>query len=273
MMGLPVTDARTYDVIVVGGGPAGLQTALGLARHLWRILVIDSGSYRNDATSHMHNVPGWDHAKPSDFRKSVRDQILERYDTVNFIEGKWVTKIEKNAEGLFTAALDDGTNVCGRKVVLATGIKDVAPPIPGYDELWGKSILHCLFCHGYEERGVESAGVLATDGLGNEMLPTWVARYAQRLAARITIHANGSAFIHVYNTMPDPVTVEVYIPAARRGAPNQSIAHFNVPQPPTPVPGEDTPSGGTRDFFFPLRVAVGTVLLYNVRVNYQQNCG
>ncbi|KAF2221333.1 hypothetical protein BDZ85DRAFT_15744 [Elsinoe ampelina] len=192
-MELPAIDARTYDVIIVGGGPAGLQTALGLARHLWRILVIDSGSYRNDATSHMHNVPGWDHARPSDFRNSVRDQILERYDTVDFIQGKWATKMEKNADGLFTAALDDETMVYGRKVVLATGIKDLTPPISGYEELWGKYIFHCLFCHGYEERGAESAGVLATDGLGNEMHAMWVARYAQRLAARITIHTNGNS--------------------------------------------------------------------------------
>ncbi|KAF2221336.1 hypothetical protein BDZ85DRAFT_283410 [Elsinoe ampelina] len=94
--------------------------------------------------------------------------------------------------------------------------------------------------------------------------------------AMMTRHQSGlpeEQYIHVYNRMPDPVTVEVYVPARRRGSTNQNIGFFDVPPPPTPVPGRMTPTGGRRDWFFPIRVAVGTVLLYNVRVNHQQHCG
>lgn len=134
------TSPASYDVIVIGGGPAGLSAALGLARHVWRVLVIDSGSYRNDVATHMHNVAGWDHVPPSEFRAATRKQILDRYNTVEFADGTEVTGVEKLEEKGFEVIAEDGRRFWGRKLVLATGVRDIMPDLPGYEQSWGSEM-------------------------------------------------------------------------------------------------------------------------------------
>lgn len=134
------TNTASYDVIIIGAGPAGLSAALGLARHLWRVSVIDSGSYRNDVATHMHNVAGWDHVPPSEFRAATRKQILGRYNTVEFADGAEVTGVEKLEEKGFEAIAEDGRRFRGRKLVLATGFRDVMPDLPGYEQSWGSEM-------------------------------------------------------------------------------------------------------------------------------------
>ncbi|KAI0871563.1 FAD/NAD(P)-binding domain-containing protein [Hypoxylon argillaceum] len=183
--------SKIVDVLILGGGPAGLAVAGGLCRQLHTAIVFSSGSFRNGVASEMHNVAGWDHENPADFRAKSRADILSRYDTVQFRD-VGVASVRKLESGHFEAVDDAGETHEGRKVVIASGVRDIMPSIPGYSELWGKGIFHCLFCHGYEERGAFSAGVLATGFLGNAMFAPPVSRMAGRLAANVNIYTDGN---------------------------------------------------------------------------------
>ncbi|KAF3479632.1 membrane dipeptidase GliJ [Arthroderma uncinatum] len=180
-----------WDVLIVGGGPAGLAAALALSRRLHTTLIFDSGVYRNRFTSHMHNVPTWDHRNPADFRKASRDELVARYETVQF-QGAHLEGIMQRADGVFAAWDNTGTQWLGRKVILATGVRDKFPNIEGFENAWAKGIFHCLFCHGYEERNALSAGVLAFELLETTQTALHVARSARRLAKSVTIYTNGS---------------------------------------------------------------------------------
>ncbi|KAK8079449.1 thioredoxin reductase [Apiospora hydei] len=190
------------DVLILGAGPAGLGAAAALARQLHTALVFSSARFRNARARHMHNVPGWDHQDPAAFRAAAREQVLARYETVRFedCEVVRVAKMHGDEEGgrdkgrgiLFEAVDSDGNTFHGRRVIVASGVRDIMPDdIPGYADLWGRSIFHCAFCHGYEERGRPSAGLLATGPLTNPMMGPAVARMAGRLAGQVTVYTNG----------------------------------------------------------------------------------
>lgn len=89
-----------YDALVLGGGPAGLSAALGLARQLYSVVVFDSQKYRNYPASHMHNILTWDHKSPADFRASARENILSRYDSIVFRESRIdnIVKLEDDGQ-------------------------------------------------------------------------------------------------------------------------------------------------------------------------------
>ena len=128
-----------YDTLVLGAGPAGLSTALGLARQLYSVVVFDSQKFRNHPANHMHNVLTWDHKPPADFRASARANILSRYESIAFRESR-IDNIVKLEDDTFEVTDERGDKTVGRKVVLATGVSDVMPDIDGFGELWGKSM-------------------------------------------------------------------------------------------------------------------------------------
>ncbi|KAI1344667.1 sulphydryl oxidase [Xylariaceae sp. FL0016] len=151
----PVLHSPTvYDAIVVGGGPAGLAALSGLARVRRNVLLLDSGEYRNDPTRHMHDVLGFDGVTPAYFRWAARKQ-LSYYETVSMTNAT-VTNIEAADNGTFTvtAKYDIGeaeeATVHARKIVLATGLRDILPATPGVMENWGKGIYWCPWCDGNE---------------------------------------------------------------------------------------------------------------------------
>ncbi|KAM0709177.1 hypothetical protein Q7P35_003213 [Cladosporium inversicolor] len=183
-----------YDTLVLGAGPAGLSTALGLARQLYSVVVFDSQKYRNHPISHMHNVLTWDHKSPVDFRASARANILSRYDGIVFRESR-IDNIVKLEDDTFEVTDERGDKTVGRKVVLATGVSDVMMEIEGFEELWGRSIFHCLFCHGYEEAGGQSAGILAAGAVSDPQRVLHVAGMVAPLARDIVVYSNGDAVV------------------------------------------------------------------------------
>ncbi|MFI8091680.1 NAD(P)/FAD-dependent oxidoreductase [Streptomyces sp. NPDC086080] len=145
-----------YDVVVVGGGAAGLSAALVLGRARHRTLVVDAGEPRNAPSSHMQGYLTRDGMAPADFLARGREEIA-RYG-VELVRDR-VTDV--TGDGDFTVTLGSGGTVRARRLIVATGLKDELPGVPGIAERFGRDVLHCPFCHGWEVRD-RPFGVLAS---------------------------------------------------------------------------------------------------------------
>ena len=146
-----------YDVVVVGGGPAGLNGALMLARARRSVLVVDAGEPRNAPAEGVHGFLTRDGAPPAELTRIGRDEV-RRYGG-EVMEGR-VTSAAKDGDG-FTVTLDGGHTVHARRLLVTTGLVDELPAVPGVRERWGKDVVHCPYCHGWEVRD-RAIGVLAT---------------------------------------------------------------------------------------------------------------
>jgi thioredoxin reductase len=137
-----------YDVAIVGGGPAGLSAALVLGRSRLRVLVCDSGQYRNAASGGLHGFLTRDCVKPAEFLRIAREQ-LEPYS----VELRRVEIVDAGPcpQG-FELSAADGQRFSARKLLLATGVADQVPAIPGMREMWGSSVFQCPYCDGWEMR-------------------------------------------------------------------------------------------------------------------------
>ena len=138
-----------YETLILGGGPAGLSAALVLGRCVRRVLVLDSGRYRNARSTALHCYLGHDGIVPVALRDQSREQ-LERYDTITLVDAT-VVNVSRCTAG-FTAVLDDGQVLVARTVLVATGVVDELPQIPGFQELFGRSVYVCPYCDGWEHR-------------------------------------------------------------------------------------------------------------------------
>ena len=138
-----------YDVVIIGGGPAGLSAALILGRCRRKVLVCDNGHPRNEASHAMHGYLTRDGIPPSEFLRIARQQ-LEPYATV---ELRHVTVASASCvDGQFVARLETGEDVRSRKLLIATGVRDNVPALEGIDALYGRSVFHCPYCDGWEHR-------------------------------------------------------------------------------------------------------------------------
>ncbi|MFJ3442533.1 NAD(P)/FAD-dependent oxidoreductase [Streptomyces sp. NPDC086081] len=145
-----------YAVVVVGGGAAGLSAALVLGRARHRTLVVDAGEPRNAPAAHMQGYLSRDGMPPAEFLAIGREEIA-RYG-VELVRDR-VVDVERAED--FAVVLAGGRTVRARRLVVATGLKDELPAVPGVAERFGRDVLHCPFCHGWEVRD-QPFGVLAT---------------------------------------------------------------------------------------------------------------
>ncbi|MFC3997629.1 NAD(P)/FAD-dependent oxidoreductase [Nocardiopsis sediminis] len=150
-------DGIRYDVVVVGGGPAGLSGALVLGRARRSVLVVDSGEPRNAPAAHMHGFLSRDGAAPGDLLEAGRREV-SAYGGA-FVTGRALSASRQG--GGFAVGLDTGSTVWARRLLVAGGITDELPDVPGLAARWGRDVLHCPYCHGWEVRD-RPIGVLAT---------------------------------------------------------------------------------------------------------------
>lgn len=164
--------SNEFDVIVVGGSYAGLSAATQLARARRRVLVIDAGQRRNRYAQHSHGFLGQDGREAAAIAAEGRAQLL-KYPTVQWLEGAaaQATRLDQG----FRITLNDGRGFDAEALVLATGVVDELPALPGLAERWGTSVFHCPYCHGYELMQGH-IGVMAVGPLSMHhalMLPDW----------------------------------------------------------------------------------------------------
>ena len=145
-----VETPHVLDALIVGARPAGLGAALILGRCRRRVLVCDRGGQRNRWTRWQNGFLSRDGINPSDFRRVSREQ-LAKYDTVEVSDVE-VAEVERRGNDGFAAVLADGTRVVSRKLLLATGVLDELPVIPGFEAFYGRSAHHCPYCDGWEWR-------------------------------------------------------------------------------------------------------------------------
>jgi thioredoxin reductase len=138
------------DVLIIGGSFAGLAAALQLGRARRKVTVLDTGLNRNRYAEHAHNILGFDGTPPGDVLRLAREQVAA-YPTVRLVEGR--AESVAGEVDAFTVTTAQGDDFRARRLILAYGIVDQFPDVPGFAESWGKTVIHCPFCHGYEVAG------------------------------------------------------------------------------------------------------------------------
>ena len=177
---------NSFDVIIVGGSYAGLSAAMVLGRSLRTVLVIDSGKPCNRQTPHSHNFLTRDGDTPAQITAIAKEQVLH-YSSVSFL-ADLATKSYSDSGG-FVVETASGQRFNSRKLILATGVEDVMPPISGFAECWGRSVLHCPYCHGYEVHG-QRLGILANGDVAYEMV-----LHIRHWSPNLTLFTNGTAIL------------------------------------------------------------------------------
>ena len=148
-----------YDVAVIGGSAAGLSAALVLSRARRQVIVVDSGSPRNAPAAHMHGYLSRDGMNPADLLAVGREEV-EGYGG-RIVAGAVTELVPDGRHGLWVL-LADGQRICSRTVLVATGLRDELPDIPGLAERWACDVLHCPYCHGHEVAGRQLAVIGGT---------------------------------------------------------------------------------------------------------------
>ncbi|MEV7142370.1 NAD(P)/FAD-dependent oxidoreductase [Streptomyces tauricus] len=194
---MKVNGGGVYDVVVVGAGPAGLSAALMLGRARRSVLVVDEGLPRNAPAEHMYGFLSRDGMAPGDLLLQGRREV-EKYG--NTVRAGRVTGVRREGE-VFAVDLDGGPAVRARRVLATAGVVDELPEVPGLASRWGRDVVHCPYCHGWEIRD-QPIGVLATGPLGVQQ-----ALLFRQWTERLTL---------LLHTAPRPTAEEAEQLAARR---------------------------------------------------------
>ncbi|MCC3216703.1 NAD(P)/FAD-dependent oxidoreductase [Chryseobacterium sp. X308] len=175
---------KNFDVIITGGSYSGLSAAMALGRSLRNVLIIDNGKPCNRQTPHSHNFVTHDGKTPSEIAQLATKDV-EKYNTVHFYNGT-VAKTQKTIGG-FEVEISSGEKFKAKKLILASGVKDKMPDIPGFAECWGISVIHCPYCHGYEVKN-EVTGILSNGDMAYEF-----SKLIFNLTKNLTLFTNGKA--------------------------------------------------------------------------------
>lgn len=176
-----------WDAVIIGGGAAGLSAALMLGRARRRTLVIDAGEPRNRFAEHMHGVLGHDGISPSELLDRGRAEVaaygveVQPGTVASVTDTDAVSDTATATADALSITLTDGTTLTARALILATGITDELPTIPGLAQRWGRSILHCPYCHGWEVRD-QRFGVIATSPMSLHQIEL-VRQWSDRVTA------------------------------------------------------------------------------------------
>lgn len=175
---------RSFDVIVIGGSYAGLAAAMALGRAMRKVLVIDNGRPCNQTTPYSHNFLTNDGKTPAMIATVAKEQVMN-YPTIHFLTGTAI-RVIKEGDG-YRVGVTTGEDFFAARLIFATGIRDLLPDIQGLEECWGKSVLHCPFCHGYEVR-MERTGIF---GNGEKIVE--FALLISNWSTALTLFTNGPA--------------------------------------------------------------------------------
>jgi thioredoxin reductase len=175
---------RETDVIIIGGSYAGLSAAMSLGRSSRNVIVIDSGNPCNKYAVTAHNLVGQDGRSPGQITRDMRSDV-SRYPTVSFCDDL-VTGASRLESG-FEVATASGETFLARRLIFATGVTDEMPDLDGFSDCWGKSVLHCPYCHGYEAREKRTA-IIATGNTAFEL-----AEMISHWTNNVMIVSNGAA--------------------------------------------------------------------------------
>jgi thioredoxin reductase len=182
---------NNFDVIIIGGSYSGLSAAMTLGRSLRNVLIIDGGKPCNRQTPHSHNFITHDGKTPKEISELAKEQVL-KYETVKFHDGA-VVKMEQNSKN-FTITTEKEEIFYAKKLILASGIKDIMPNIPGFAESWGISVIHCPYCHGYEVKG-EATGILSNEDIAFDF-----SKLVFNLTKDLTLFTNGKSTLNKEQT-------------------------------------------------------------------------
>jgi thioredoxin reductase len=179
-----MNEKKHHDVLIIGAGAAGLSAGLVLARAQADVLIVDAGQPRNAPAEHMHGFVSRDGMPPRDFLAAGRAEVASYGG--RFVRAA-VTTIARSADGSFRVTFGDGMIATSRALLVATGLVDELPDIPGVAERWGTLVHHCPYCHGYE---VRQQRIAVIGGLQREMSMKQ-AGLLRRYSDRVTFIANG----------------------------------------------------------------------------------
>lgn len=179
-----MTANKQFDVIIIGGSYSGLAAAMALGRALKNVLIIDNGNPCNAQTPFSNNFLTQDGKPPAEI-VSLGKQQLEKYNTIAFFKGL-ATDIKKTKNG-FEVQVALGETFEAKKLIFATGIRDILEGTEGLAACWGISVLHCPYCHGYEVRN-EKTGILGNGDHGYEL-----AKLISNWTGDLTLFTNGAS--------------------------------------------------------------------------------
>lgn len=175
---------KIYDAIIIGGSYSGLAAGMALGRALKNVLIIDSGLPCNAQTPHSHNFITQDGETPQAIASKAREQVAQ-YKTIEFYSGLAVDA--SKTETGFTITIQTGETFEAKKLIFATGVRDIMPEIRGAAACWGISMIHCPYCHGYEVRN-EKTGILANGEMGFEF-----SKLIHNWTKELTLFTNGKS--------------------------------------------------------------------------------
>lgn len=179
------------DVLIIGGGHAGMSAALTTYRALLKTTIFDTQKPRNRWNTAVRLTPSWDSKPVQETRKLSREE-LQQTGFVEFVDAA-IESIAKTDDGLFKVSDASGASWLGRKVLLSMGCSTTFPQIPGYKESFARKIYPCMYQFGFEERGAQSAGLLAVDGLASVRFATGLADDGHRFSHEFTIYTDGNS--------------------------------------------------------------------------------